>query len=1440
MTNTKIKKRVAFGSAITLLLIAAAIIISFFFIGGTKAEAQTTVPDISATQNEDGDKYMNIVATNLMYGDYIYIYYAVDLNLDEQMKAENIKMLFWNSPQESYTIDSGTHTHVSHIDGEKNTLGNDITIDGEVGYSDCANFTSHAIAPKETGDTFYARAYLTDAEGNEYYSNVTKYSVLEYVYSRYALKEAGNAVTDSQIKLYSKILEHGANAQKVLGYKTNRLVTSQVSYVSIEGGHITDGFTSGYYLEGDELTLIADMGGDLYFSHWVNSAGETVSTDKMFVIKITEDSDKEVYTAVYGNYNPTAEVLPVKGGANGIVSIVHDDGNVSTVYNLEEIFYKYDLVGTLALMSKHSKTTSNVAKWNEVLATGRWKVASHSATHTWWGTATDNGDGTYTFADNETKMNDEIVNSQAVLREFFPGQKVLAFVYPGFATEKNTYVGAYAPAMGTDKYNKILEFIYSPESRALIAENYVGARYDSILAGNEAYVDNVRDFYYMNGGFISTDDYISGNIKARLDDAANGGFHLLSLHTCADDGEITPEAMDSVGRMLSIYVKEGKIWNAFYEDALLYVKEAQNSTVSISGNESKLTVTLTDTLDDSIYDYALTVRINAPHSWVACKIVQGDSVSYATVKTLNGNRMIDAEIVPDGGDAVITPVALSEIPEEDTASPALPVGPETPDDGETDNGYDSNPNLAIDKLIDFETDPGVSASGNGTVAFGNRDGGKTLKMLDATSSQGHWTVPFGSATGVERFIFTFDINVASASGAFNTTFYFADSPNNPYMLYLNAASGSYSLGDCQSNSGGAGKTNGNLTGTLSYGTWYTVKIDVTVSGDNGFLATWYVMNADGEFVQTGESTNFCNPTKATDATPGTTITYFKASSLTSATVEMYFDNMIMQAGTHAQFNAGKSDVDMFHNFDSAAGVSSAGNVTYTSETPTGGTSNALCATKTISSTYTKSSLKASTAISDAAAVVLEFDLNVASISSGLVLQLALHSDLAKTPYIFAIEGSGSGFKLGDRSKSSGVSTAFFSDTVYSYNTTYHIKLVINIGSTAEDFLATLYVDETEIGTSQNFGKEASTTVTPCTNVDGVTFHWLSSATFKMYFDNLSLKADKTSIEVPEEPESDGFGEKLENGHIVDVNFFPGFVRKTVSFTLDDGLYEYDKKVVDILKPYGFTGTFNINNPQTVTDPTIYDGFEVANHHILHAVAEKDSYAAREKVDSVLPSDADTSKVYLKSQTINGEKVTGLYYVYIGGSWHPMASNETYTKYLEWTDTELEKIFGSGSVVGFAYPHGNQYNDAVIEYLKSIGYLYGRRTGNLKNTTGFALPEDRFTWTYNASHADLLDVMADFDAYEDDGELKMFSFGVHAKDFETNSKWGTLETFALVYGNRPEDFWYATNREIFEYEDAIKALSISEEKIVNDSDIDVYIKIDGVGVVIEANSEYVFN
>ena len=80
-------------------------------------------------------------------------------------------------------------------------------------------------------------------------------------------------------------------------------------------------------------------------------------------------------------------------------------------------------------------------------------------------------------------------------------------------------------------------------------------------------------------------------------------------------------------------------------------------------------------------------------------------------------------------------------------------------------------------------------------------------------------------------------------------------------------------------------------------------------------------------------------------------------------------------------------------------------------------------------------------------------------------------------------------------------------------------------------------------------------------------------------------------------------------------------------------------------------------------------------------------------------------------------------------------------------------------------------------------------------------------------------------------------GGHSHDFENNDCWYVLERFADDYGNRPEDFWYATVRDVFEYEDAVNAAIITDEKIENPSEITLYLKINGKRVTLFPKETY---
>lgn len=300
---------------------------------------------------------------------------------------------------------------------------------------------------------------------------------------------------------------------------------------------------------------------------------------------------------------------------------------------------------------------------------------------------------------------------------------------------------------------------------------------------------------------------------------------------------------------------------------------------------------------------------------------------------------------------------------------------------------------------------------------------------------------------------------------------------------------------------------------------------------------------------------------------------------------------------------------------------------------------------------------------------------------------------------------------------------------------------------------------------------------------------------------------------------------------IDLHFYPGWTRKSITFTIDDGNVRLDRKFLDITEPAGLKGTFNLKTPLTRLTAEeyrdFYQGYEISNHCKYHAYPFT-AQTAREIRDEQFDRETADPVYGYKTQE------EGLYRIHTY-AWTYLATDEKYMECVDDCQKELEAVFGKGKIRGYVWPCGLQQNDRVIEAVRSYGFQAVRRTGYEADRTGFALPADRMNWSYNADYQNMTELGAKYEAYPDDGELKFFCFGVHSHDFENAGRWDVLIDFCNRYGNRPNDFWYASVGEILDYEDAVKAIEITENEIFNPSSIDLYIQIDGERQILPANS-----
>jgi len=305
-------------------------------------------------------------------------------------------------------------------------------------------------------------------------------------------------------------------------------------------------------------------------------------------------------------------------------------------------------------------------------------------------------------------------------------------------------------------------------------------------------------------------------------------------------------------------------------------------------------------------------------------------------------------------------------------------------------------------------------------------------------------------------------------------------------------------------------------------------------------------------------------------------------------------------------------------------------------------------------------------------------------------------------------------------------------------------------------------------------------------------------------------------------------------HTIDTHFYPGWTRKSFSFTIDDGVLEMDKKFMDILAPAGIRGTFNLCSDRLKEMTAeeyreFYRGHEIANHCKYHPYAFADGVEYRISDQQFDPEKADKDMLYCTD-------IPGLYRIHMPKGWRYVADTEGYISFIDAGHRGLEAVFGEGSVNSFVWPFTRQINREVERHLAGMSYYGVRTTGQLKPEELYRLPRDPMQWIYTAAHENLLERAAVYEALEDDGELKFFSFGVHSIDYERNNKWDDLRTFARTYGYRPADYYYAPVGEIIAYAKAVEQIIVSDNCIKNPTKLDLYIRIDGENRILKADSQ----
>ena len=414
---------------------------------------------------------------------------------------------------------------------------------------------------------------------------------------------------------------------------------------------------------------------------------EQASSKNGGVCTITVVSADGTNTAVYkvrfnvvGDFNVTADVVG-KDGTTGTVTFVVDDGDHATATFTTGMMDKYEnlkftyaiLVNKLAtlktvydptigkyvyVMDEDGKYTYSVNQtevdfWQELLAGYDTEVISHTYTHAFWGNDDSGGQQYYVDSNGNVKLSNnltvgsataEIYASMQLIEELL-GIRAISIVEPGIGVKTDDYLHKDGTLYKT-YYTYYKQLVNQAIADGTIV-NYIGSILGVSTANLTNYVTkyNIKDSTGVRRLMVGPSDN-KDMWKQFIDNAAdNDGWATFCIH------KITPEPtsghyiLQSDAEDLFAHAASKNVWIANYTEAALYYSEWASAKVTASYEDGKISVTLTDDEDNSVYDEELTVKVYVPTIWSAADM-NGETL---TVHTDESGSFVYVNILPDSG-----------------------------------------------------------------------------------------------------------------------------------------------------------------------------------------------------------------------------------------------------------------------------------------------------------------------------------------------------------------------------------------------------------------------------------------------------------------------------------------------------------------------------------------------------------------------------------------------------------------------------------------------------------------------------------------------------------------------------------------------------------------------------------------------------------------------
>jgi len=279
---------------------------------------------------------------------------------------------------------------------------------------------------------------------------------------------------------------------------------------------------------------------------------------------------------------------------------------------------KYGLTVTWFVISERPGTGSfggTWAGWRKLKAMGH-DIQSHTITHL------------HPEKPGWKSVEWEYADSIKQIEKNMPGHRVLTLAYPG------------------GKNSKL-------NSRELAIKHYIAAR------GTRGVINSANQVDYFNVNATGA-LHLGWNERATWSDVRNVLDKSRYRGKCYRGWAVHLSHKAGRENLVKIFAflekNKDAFWVGLFTDVAKYGQERDTATLKVTRTEDKeVRFTLTDRMDDALFDFPLTVKVRLADNWTAVAATQNGKPVEAKLVEHDGGKFALVKAVPDRGEVVLKP-----------------------------------------------------------------------------------------------------------------------------------------------------------------------------------------------------------------------------------------------------------------------------------------------------------------------------------------------------------------------------------------------------------------------------------------------------------------------------------------------------------------------------------------------------------------------------------------------------------------------------------------------------------------------------------------------------------------------------------------------------------------------------------------------------------------